>query len=77
MRRVLLSFILLTLFGAIGHSQKSNPERVDVAAERRTLAENERAFARMAAEKGKRTAFLAFVADDAILFRPTPVNGKK
>lgn len=37
----------------------------------------ERAFARMAAERGTRDAFLAFMADDSIVFAPGPVNGRK
>ncbi len=34
-------------------------------------------FARMAAEKGTRDAFLANLADDAVIFEPGPVNGKQ
>lgn len=37
----------------------------------------ERAFARMAAERGTRDAFLAFMTDDSIVFAPGPVNGRK
>ena len=36
----------------------------------------ERAFASAAASDGTRSAFLQFLADDSILFRPGPVNGK-
>lgn len=36
----------------------------------------EHAFARMAAEKNTRDAFMAFIADDGLLFRPGAVNGK-
>ena len=36
----------------------------------------ERKFYRTGQEKGTRAAFLAFLADDAIVFRPGPVNGK-
>jgi len=43
----------------------------------RGVVESERAFARKAAEVGTRDAFLAFIADDAVLFRPHPVPGKK
>lgn len=39
-----------------------------------SLVESERAFARAAAEMGTRDAFLAYMADDAILFRPRAVN---
>ena len=42
-----------------------------------SLVETERAFSRTSAERGTREAFLAFIADDGILFRPTAVNGKE
>ena len=42
-----------------------------------SLVDTERAFARAAAERNTREAFLAFIADNGILFRPNAVNGKK
>ncbi len=39
----------------------------------RALAESERAFARAAGEVGIRDAFLAFLSEDAVIFRPGPV----
>ena len=44
---------------------------------RRALVEMEHAFAKAAATKGTRDAFLEFLADDGILFQPGPINGKK
>jgi ketosteroid isomerase-like protein len=44
---------------------------------RRTLVEMEHAFAKAAAKKGTRDAFIEFLADDGIIFQPGPVNGKK
>jgi ketosteroid isomerase-like protein len=41
------------------------------------MVQTEQAFSRMAAEKNTRDAFLTFIADDGLLFRPTAVNGKK
>jgi len=41
------------------------------------MVQTEQAFARMAAEKTAREAFMAFIADDGLLFRPGAVNGKK
>ena len=41
------------------------------------MVQTEHAFARMAAEKNTRDAFLAYIADDGLLFRPGAVNGKK
>lgn len=42
-----------------------------------SLVDTERAFARTSEEQGTRPAFLAFIAEDGILFRPTAINGKK
>jgi ketosteroid isomerase-like protein len=50
---------------------------VDRQAALDSLVAAEKAFARMAAEKGTRDAFLAFLADDALVFQPDPVNGKE
>ncbi|MBP1648410.1 MAG: hypothetical protein H6Q30_1855 [Bacteroidetes bacterium] len=42
-----------------------------------SLVSAERAFARTSAEKGMDSAFMAFLSDDAIIFRPHPVNGQE
>lgn len=42
-----------------------------------SMVETERAFARMSEEQGIRPSFMAFIADDGILFRPTAVKGKQ
>jgi ketosteroid isomerase-like protein len=52
--------------------QKSEP-----ASALKTIVDTERAFARASAERGIRESFLAYVADDGLLFRPGAVNGKK
>jgi ketosteroid isomerase-like protein len=41
------------------------------------MVATEQAFSRMAAEKNTRDAFMSFIADDGLLFRPGAVNGKK
>ena len=41
------------------------------------MVKTEQAFSKMAEEKSTRDAFLAFIADDGLLFRPAAVNGKK
>jgi ketosteroid isomerase-like protein len=43
----------------------------------RAMVEAERRFYQAGQEKGTRAAFLEFLADDAIVFRPGPVNGKE
>jgi ketosteroid isomerase-like protein len=40
------------------------------------MVQTEQAFSRMAAEQNTRDAFMAYIADDGLLFRPTAVNGK-
>jgi len=47
------------------------------AQDRNALVEMERAFAKAAATKGTRDAFLEFLAEDGIIFQPGPVNGRK
>ena len=42
----------------------------------REIVETEKAFAKTAEEKGTKSAFLQFIADDGILFQPDAVNGK-
>ena len=41
------------------------------------MIETERAFSRMSEEQGIRESFTEFIAEDGILFRPTPVKGKQ
>ena len=41
------------------------------------MVKAEQAFSKMAEEKTAREAFMAYIADDGLLFRPGAVNGKK
>src|SRR2546423_1386493 len=41
------------------------------------MVQTEQAFSKMAAERNIREAFMTFIADDGLLFRPGAVNGKK
>ncbi|HEX8650944.1 MAG TPA: DUF4440 domain-containing protein [Pyrinomonadaceae bacterium] len=69
-----LSLLLVLLLVATGSfAQKSSDAQDDL----RSLVETERAFSRTAAVKGIRDSFLAYLADDGVLFRPKPVNGKQ
>lgn len=42
-----------------------------------SMVATEYQFAKRALQVGSRDAFLEFISDDGILFRPTPVNGKE
>src|SRR5882724_10284506 len=72
MRILLFSFLLMSALTPLDLAQNKN--QVDAL---NSMVETERAFSRMSEEKGTRPAFAAFIADDGILFRPTPVLGKK
>src|SRR6266542_1717631 len=66
-----LSMSLLVLAPA---AQAQNPHSNQSL---QSLVETERAFSRTSEERDMRQAFLAFIADDGILFRPTAQNGKQ
>jgi ketosteroid isomerase-like protein len=52
--------------------------RADTPAEAvRAMVEAEKKFYETGQEKGTRAAFLEFLADDGIVFRPGPINGKE
>jgi ketosteroid isomerase-like protein len=66
-----LALILLCLFASpLATYGQDNPNWT-------SLVEAERAFAAASLAKGTRSAFLEFLAEDSILFRPGPVPGKK
>lgn len=71
MKRLILPVLLATIT-ITGFAQKPS-----LAPDLQSLVDTERAFARTATEKGVRDAFLAFIADDGIIYRPGPVNGKQ
>lgn len=68
----LIRLVLLLAIATNGFTQDS--KKVSTL---QTLVDSERAFARMSEEKGIRPSFLAFIADDGILFRPKAVKGKQ
>ncbi len=77
MKKIILVLLLMMICAAVGLPQKSTSREVDLTVALNSLAENERAFAKLAATQGVREAFLAYIADDCVLFRPKPVSGKK
>jgi hypothetical protein len=60
---------------AEAQKKKKPPETAAQAV--RSLVEAERNFYRTGQEQGTRAAFLAFLADSGIIFRPGPVNGRR
>jgi len=67
----LLSILVLLVISPIALAQQSNPSAL------KEMVETEQAFSKTAEVKNTRDAFMEFIADDGLLFRPTAVNGKK
>jgi ketosteroid isomerase-like protein len=66
--------LLLCLFAGSLAVRAAEPLATEAA---RAMVESERKFYQTGQEKGTRAAFLTFLADDGIVFRPGPVNGKE
>src|SRR6476646_5675279 len=66
----LLSILVLLVISPIALAQQSNPSAL------KEMVETEQAFSKTAEVKNTRDAFMEFIADDGLLFRPNAVNGK-
>ena len=64
--RIVVALLVLSV-AAVAQGQSALQEMV----------KTEQAFSKMAEEKNARDAFMTFIADDGLLFRPGAVNGKK
>lgn len=62
---------------AAAHAAQEAPKPVDLAAEYQSLIDTERAFAKKSMASNPKEAFLAYIADDAVLFAPYPGPGKE
>ena len=67
-----VSLTLLLAFASLGSAK-----RLQEKSALQAMVETERAFAKMSEDQGTRPAFVAFIADDGILFRPRAVKGKQ
>jgi ketosteroid isomerase-like protein len=70
MRRSSLSLVYVLLTCAVARAETP-------AEAARAMVEAEKKFCQTGQEQGTRAAFLAFLADDAIVFQPGPVSGKE
>jgi ketosteroid isomerase-like protein len=66
--------VLLTR-GVPASADSPSPE--DVHAALADLVAAERSFSALSVEQGMKTAFLTYLAEDGMVFRPLPVNGRK
>lgn len=72
-----LLLCLALLSPAVGLAETPATSQADLQASFDALIAAERAFSKTSVEKGTKDAFLAFLADDGLLFAPGPVNGKR
>jgi ketosteroid isomerase-like protein len=68
----LMGLTMLIACVSLGFSQQAKEKSA-----LQSMVDTELAFARMAAEQGIRPSFMAFIAEDGILFRPRAVKGKQ
>jgi len=68
----LICLTLLLGFVSVGFAQKTSEKTA-----LQTMVETERAFAKTAEDQGTRPAFVAFIAEDGVIFRPRAVKGKQ
>jgi len=68
-------FICLALL--LGLVSLAFAKRIQDKSALQAMVDTERAFAKMSGDQGTRPAFVAFIADDGILFRPRAVKGKQ
>jgi ketosteroid isomerase-like protein len=83
MKKLICLSLLLAIM-SLGFAQKPKKKSVLRSAAKsplqsplQSMVDTELAFARMSAEQGVRPSFMAFIADDGILFRPWAVKGKQ
>ncbi|HEV2765145.1 MAG TPA: hypothetical protein VGV38_19335, partial [Pyrinomonadaceae bacterium] len=72
MRKV---FVLLLIVCASAFAASAQGDGREAAL--RAMVESERAFSRASVERGISAAFVAYSADDGVIFRDTPLNSKK
>jgi ketosteroid isomerase-like protein len=70
------AFFLAAAAALVASGPDRAGDRPDRNAALASLVEAERSFARTSEEKGIREAFLAWLAPDAVVFRPAPVEGR-
>jgi ketosteroid isomerase-like protein len=76
MQKALILFLLVFCCVEISAQPAAVSRSAPVKNDLQKLVETEQNFAKTAAEKGTRAAFLEFLADDGIVFNPTETNGK-
>ena len=76
-RAFVLGAVALAGFAVVAGAQEDTQKPKDLPAEYQSLINAERAFSKKSMDSNAREAFLAFIADDGVLFTPDPVPGKE
>ncbi len=76
MKNMVVLLLISLCFVEISAQGVRSKRSLPIVNDLQRLVETEQAFARTASEKGTKTAFLTYLADDGIIFNPTEVNGK-
>ncbi|MDQ2919423.1 MAG: nuclear transport factor 2 family protein [Verrucomicrobiota bacterium] len=72
------SFFVIAIFAVrLAHGEEQQTEGGPRVAAQMAIRDNEKKFYEMGQEQGTRAAFLHFLADDSIVFRPGPISGKE
>lgn len=71
------SFSIIILLVAVLFAMTVSGQEKEVSPVVKSLADSERAFAKLCVEKGIRESFLTYFADDCITFAPGPGNAKE
>ena len=84
MKKTWMTLLILLLIASLPASALAQarklPDKVRQmrpGAKEHPMIEAERAFSTQSAEKGIQEAFLTYLADDAVIFRPGPVSGRQ
>jgi len=76
-RAFFLGAAILAGLASTAAAQEEAAKPVDLATEYQSLINAERAFSKKSMDANAKEAFLAFIADDGVVFTPDPVPGKE
>ena len=73
----MIKSLVLVMMGPVVFVSGALGQKQGTVSTLKSLVATEQAFSQAAADKGTREAFVQFIAEDGILFRPKAVNGKR
>jgi ketosteroid isomerase-like protein len=76
-RRTVIKSLVLVMTGLVVFVTGALAQKQSIVSPLKSLVATEQAFSQAAADNDTREAFVQFIAEDGILFRPRAVNGKR